>query len=602
MTFKARLIPASLLLFFSVLSGSFSEAKVIQILHTNDLHAALNIAGAPADGQPAFGGWAQVKTVMDQLTASAKTQDIETIRLDAGDFFEGTLSYFPDHGVNVLRAFQNMGYDAGSLGNHDWLMGAQNLDDVFGQSPFPFPLLSANTQVSSWLKNLNRQIVPTASLERAGIKIGIVGLSTDEIFYKWITKVDSYKNDMKILDYRDYIDPKADPMSPDYTVSGIANETAAELGENHDLVIALTHIGFKEDKKLAASSSNIDLIVGGHSHTRLDSLGLIENKEGYMVPIVQTGATGVYIGKILVDVNPGKKPEVLTYELVPVSHDVAADPTIAALLEQSERRIEAQYGANTLNEVVGHADTALVSGTNGPTAYSRFVVDAMRDTAETDLAIDFGEFHSNSSQAKGDVTMRKLMEMYPRKLNVEQNEGLYVYRFKTPGWILKIALNVAVKLGYELSTSGIEFKTYEVSEEEFQADKAKMGDNWKAKALTHDRLVTSSILINGKPLKLFKRYRVAAPEFLVRGAYAISFLTRLVLQGGRPSPYTIWDASKLYLGKIKTIRDGQDFQKELSSAGEYPHTEQLIETIMEEVQAAPEFKSLQMEEVDQSAE
>lgn len=159
-----------------LLSG-VAEAKVIQILHTNDLHASLNVSGAVAPGEQAYGGWAQIKTVMDALTQTAKSQNIETVRLDAGDFFEGTLSYFPDHGANVLKAFQKIGYDAVALGNHDWMMGARTTDTVFGKVPFPFPVLSANTEIHSRLKNLSNQIKSHTQIIKDGIRIGVFGLS-----------------------------------------------------------------------------------------------------------------------------------------------------------------------------------------------------------------------------------------------------------------------------------------------------------------------------------------------------------------------------------------------------------------------------------------
>lgn len=570
------------------LSGT-AQAKVIQILHTNDLHAALETAGAAAEGKPTYGGWAQIKTTMDQLTASAKDQGFETIRLDAGDFFEGTISYFPDQGFNVLKAFQSMGYDAAVMGNHDWLMGPQNMNKVFGKAPFPFPILSANTKFSPYLTNLKSQIIPTTEINKNGIKIGIVGLSTDEMFYKWITKVDSYKNDMIIRNYRDTVDP-ADLANP---VIGIANDRANSLQKNNDLVIALTHIGYKEDRKLAASSTNIDLIIGGHSHTRLESLGIVENRKGEMIPIVQTGATGVFIGKILVDVNPGKKAEVLSYELVPVLNETTADPVIADLLVTSEQRINDLYGKDKLDEVIGHSEARLVSGSYGATAYSRFMVDAMKDATGADIALDMGEFHSNSAQPAGDVTRRKLMEMYPRKLNVEQNEGLYVYTFKIPGWALKLALNLAVKFGYDLSMSGIEYNTYFIDEQQLAAEQNELKSSWKGRALTDERLTQTSITIGGKPLKLFKHYRVATPEFVIRGAYAISWLTRLVLRHGRPTYFTMWDAAEQYLAKIRNIPEIPNFKSEsLSSTHkEFEFGDELITDMLKEVEASPYLNS-----------
>jgi 5'-nucleotidase len=562
----------------SFLQITTANAKVIQILHTNDLHASLKASGAAAEGKEATGGWAQIKSTMDGLTESAKLQQIETIRLDAGDFFEGTLSYFPDHGANVLKAFQSMGYDAVALGNHDWLMGARNTNRAFGKTPFPFPLLSANTELSSELSNLKKQIIPSTQIIRSGLRIGVMGLSTDEMFYKWITKVESKSSDMNIRKYHDVKDSNTGE-----TIPGIANRLALDLSEKNDLVIALTHIGFKEDKKLAESSSNIDLIVGGHSHTLLESLSIVENKLGVPVPIVQTGSTGAFIGKILVDVIPGKRPQVLTYELIPVSNQAPSDPVVANHIDNSEKRLESLYGSNTLNQVVGQSEARLISGSGGETAYSRFIVDAMKDASGADLALDIGEFHSNSPQAGGDITIRKLMEMYPRKLNASQNEGLYVYQFSIPGWMLKIALKLAVKFGYPLSLSGVNYKTASISDAQYGTEKEKLGDNWKAKALTRYRLQDSSIQINGKPLKYFKQYKVATPEFVVRGAYAISFLTKLVVRWGKPTKHTIWDASANYLSKIKVIRDQTGYKQSTVFQGDYTYSRELLEELLRSI-------------------
>ena len=572
--FKLNLI--ALLVLFS----NTCEAKILQILHTNDLHAALITAGAPDDNDVEYGGWAQVKTMMDRLTADAKSKGMETVRLDAGDFLEGTLAYFPDHGQNILKAFQSLGFDAVALGNHDWMMGAQNLDASFAAAPFPFPVLSANTELSPYLVNLNKQISDTAEIVRDGIKIGIVGLSTDEIAYKWITKVDSYKRDMKILDYRDSFDKHGNEYM------GIGNEAAHDLRKNNDLVIALTHIGIDEDRKLAASSEDIDLIVGGHSHTILSAPVLVTNEKGEKIPVVQTGVNGKFIGKILIEVVPGKKPKLISYELVPVLHSLPRDPTVAALLDHAETRVLNLFGSEKLNKVVGKSDVRLVSGDLHATAYSKFIVDAMKDAADSEIAIDLGAFHNNGAQAKGDVTYRKLMEMYPRKLNVEQNEGLYVYRARIPGWVLKIALKMAVKYGYELSLSGVEYTTYTLKEDDYSAEKGAMKDPWEKSALSNERVDTISI--NGEPIRTFKKYRVAMPEFFVRGAYAISALTRLVIRDGRPTEFTIWDAAAAYLTKIGVIT-GTDFEG--PRAHEYNYGAELIQEISRTLQLAPERNS-----------
>ena len=281
-----------------------AQATVIQILHTNDLHAALSTAGAPKPGDDEYGGWAQIKAKMDELTAAARSQGIETLRLDAGDFTECTMDYFPDQEVNILRAFQHMGYDAAALGNHDWMMGARSLDAAYGRAPFPFPILSANLKLRSNLTHLRRQVVPSTQVTKAGVRIGIVGLSTDEALYKWIGAVSSRKNEFRLNAFDDntYEDQDDDGNPVQVTELGIANASIRDLRQSNDLVIALTHIGIGADRVLAANSEGLDLIVGGHSHTVLESLDLVNDKSGREVPIVQTGVNGKYIGKLLVEV------------------------------------------------------------------------------------------------------------------------------------------------------------------------------------------------------------------------------------------------------------------------------------------------------------
>lgn len=529
---------------------SAAEAKVIQILHTNDLHAALKTAGAPRADEPEFGGWAQIKTVMDRLTASAQQEGIETIRLDAGDFFEGTTLYFPDHGKSVLKAFQHMGYDAAALGNHDWLMGARSLDRAFGESPFSFPILSANVKISNSLPNLKKQLVPTTQIERDGVKIGVVGLSTDEALYKWITRIDSKKKELQIVDYRDEEHP--DGIYGDGV--GIANKKISELRRDNDVVIALTHLGYQEDQDLAAHSQGLDLIIGGHSHTMLESMNQTEDRDGRLVPIVQTGYNGKFIGRILLDIADDKTVQVLTYELVQIPNDTAKDPTILAAVNEAHDKVQKLYTPARLNEVIGKTEVRLISGEGGPTAYSKFVVDAMKDITGADIGLDIGAFHGNTPQAAGDITRLKLMEMYPRKFEVEQNEGLYVYQARIPGWIIALGLKYAVKFGTFLSFSGLTFDVETLTDEQYDAEKQSLvrSDSMKQYSLTPYR--ASGILVNGEPLRMFRSYTVAMPESLLRGAWGISSLTKLVITGGHPTPHTIWDAMNHYLYKVKTIR------------------------------------------------
>src|SRR6185312_10535503 len=105
--------------------------------------------------------------------------------LDAGDFSEGTQYFLADHGAWSWRMMNAMGYDAVVLGNHDYLMGQDELDALLGRVNPKFNLVCANFEKWDDLPNLDRYLKPYVSLKKAGYKIGIIGLTTDEFEYQW---------------------------------------------------------------------------------------------------------------------------------------------------------------------------------------------------------------------------------------------------------------------------------------------------------------------------------------------------------------------------------------------------------------------------------
>jgi 2',3'-cyclic-nucleotide 2'-phosphodiesterase (5'-nucleotidase family) len=526
-----------------------SHATLIQILHTNDLHASMETFGAPDGDEKEYGGWAQLKATLDRLTAEARAKGMETLKLDAGDYTEGTSFYFADQGKHTIRAYQHLGYDACAMGNHDWLMGADEMDSVYENNPFPFPVLSGNTKINKRLKNLKQQILPYTQIVKAGVKIGIFGLSTDEPLYSWIPSIDSHKNDMKIKDYRDEV-YEDDSEAGTRVVPGIANTLIQNLRQDNDVVIGLTHIGYEEDKMLAAGSQGLNLVVGGHSHTFLQSATLIKDRDGNPVPIVQTGFNGKYIGKIILDVEPNHQVTMVSYDLIPVFHSDPQDPVLAKDVQDAEVSRNAQFGAR-LNEVIGTSDDRLVSGDAGPTAFSKFVVDAMKDVTGAEVALDVGAFHGNTPQPAGQVTRLNLMEMYPRKFELSQNEGLYIYQGMVPGILFKIGLSYSIRYGMYVSASGLSYDIEKLSDQDFTKLKKKYAGT------ADEHIVTpyfpTHFKINGIPLRDFHWYNTVAPESLVRGAWGLSSLTKLVIRDGHPTPHTFWDAMNFYLLKTGNI-------------------------------------------------
>jgi 2',3'-cyclic-nucleotide 2'-phosphodiesterase (5'-nucleotidase family) len=574
-----RRILTPLIAAIAVFTSTDARAAIIQILHTNDLHAALQTAGEPKAGEPEFGGWAEIKTLMDRLTEEAahptdpNIPPMETLRLDAGDFLEGTLQYFPRNGINILHAYNKMGYDITTLGNHDWLMGARALDALVQPTPSPSPgsleqlaptepfaqpLVSANIQVNPRLKNLSSQIQPYKIIEKAGVKLGIFGLATNEAFYSWIPKVRSKKSDFKLKSYRDR-EGLEDESGVREIIPGIANQTIQALRPQVNAVIALTHIGFDEDLAVAQESRGLDLIVGGHSHTFLETLNVERDRDGHDVPIVQAGYNGRTIGRIVLEVIPDQPARVLTYELIPVPHETAKDPVIASITDTAERDLTEMYGPERLNEVIGTSEVQLVPGKYGPTAFSKFAVDAIRKSIDASIGMDSGAFHANTPLPGGSVTRRKLMEMYPRKLEGDQNQGLYVYSAKMPGFAIAIGLKYAVKYGLFTSFSGLDYREQKLTDAEYAAElkKAKPEDR---EIIT--RVRAKRITVNGARICLTCTYDIALPEFLVRGAYGITPLSRLVIWSGKRTPITIWSAFERHLrdiGVIRALDDGEHF-------------------------------------------
>lgn len=518
-------------------------------------------AGIPRAGDVENGGWAQIKAKMDALTASAAAQNIETIRLDAGDFIEGTMLYFPNHGRDVFRAYLQMGYDASALGNHDWLMGATGLNTLFGEmtelgllTPKNHPILSANIELGPRMNHLRAQMKPYTIIERAGVKIGVMGLSTTEAFYKWIPKIRSRKSDFKLKDYLDskrtIVDDETGEERTEY-VPGIANKTIRALKHRVDAVVALTHIGFDEDLELVQGTRNLDLVVGGHSHTFLETLSAAFDRDGNSVPVVQTGYSGHSIGRVLIDVEKGKKAKVLSYELIDVPTDGRKDPVVATSVKTAQDEFRKMYGPEYLDKEIGKSEVRLVSGKFGPTAFGKFSVDAIRESLDADVGIDVGAFHSEKPQSAGVVTRQTLMDMYPRKFEADQAQGLSVYRARIPGFVIALGIKFATKYGLFVSFSGVDYKPTKLTETEYAKEYKKATES---KRDMMGRYRAKDITVNGNKVCLLCTYNVAAPESLIRGAYGISFLTRLVIWGGKRSEKTIWDAFEEHLSKIKVIR------------------------------------------------
>ena len=267
-------------------SLSFSEApKHITILHTNDVHSHIEAFGPDHHRNPNMGGVAKRAVLIEKI----RKENPNTLLLDAGDIFQGT-PYFNFYGGELeFKLMSKLKYDASTLGNHDFDNG---IDGLYAQLPHAdFDFLISNYDFSNTL--MDGHTKPYKVFTKNGVRIGVFGVGIE---------LKGLVND-KLYKETKYLDPIE--MATDMS-NTLKNE------ENCDLVICLSHLGYKydsekvDDHKLASKTENIDLIIGGHTHTFLDEPTIIKNKADKNVMINQVGCYGLYLGRIDFYLNGSK--------------------------------------------------------------------------------------------------------------------------------------------------------------------------------------------------------------------------------------------------------------------------------------------------------
>lgn len=271
------IIMRNLVIYVSIFLFSLSlSAQDLTILHLNDTHS--HIEPERKGLYAGMGGVIEQAAYIDSIRTAEGASNV--LLLHAGDFNQGT-SYFTELGgaveVDVLNA---MSFDAVCLGNHEFDNGLEDL--AARVRKLNMPVLCANYDFTS--TPLEGLVYPYVIIEKAGRRIGIFGLLTD------LTVV--VKAEIAAL--LKYTDPAA-----------AANSCVAMLEDaGCDMIVALTHLGYEgelyTDCELAANTSGIDVIVGGHSHTFLDDKAVLRDKNGKKVVYVTDGKWGLNIGKLTV--------------------------------------------------------------------------------------------------------------------------------------------------------------------------------------------------------------------------------------------------------------------------------------------------------------
>ncbi|MBA9075558.1 bifunctional metallophosphatase/5'-nucleotidase [Rufibacter quisquiliarum] len=257
-------------------SAARSSIK-LTILHTNDMHS--RIEPFPNDGRKhgGLGGMARRATLVKQIRA----QEPNVLLLDAGDIWQGT-PYFNFFGGELeYKLMTQMGYDAATLGNHDFDNGLEGLQKQLPHAGFPF--IVANYDFSNTI--LKGRFQPYKVFVKDGVRVGVFGLGI---------QLQGLVADNNIGGTR-YLDPVATAEKMVRTL---------KQDEKVDLVICLSHLGYSyeydkiDDRKLAKQVSGIDLIIGGHTHTFLDEPEKIAHPGGHVTLVNQVGWSGINLGRI----------------------------------------------------------------------------------------------------------------------------------------------------------------------------------------------------------------------------------------------------------------------------------------------------------------
>ncbi len=257
-----------------VLAVGRMNAQELTILHVNDTHS--HIDPQRSGNYKGRGGVIEQAAYIDEVRREEGRRNV--LLLHAGDYGQGT-SYFTELGGNIeIDVMNAMKFDVACLGNHEFDNGVDELARRLKN--LKAKVVCANYDFSG--TPLAGLVKPYVIVKKAGLKIGIIGILTDimEVVDRDIAKTLSYQEPVVVV-----------------------NELAEFLKEEKgcDMVICLSHYGYEEDMDLASKVKNVDLIVGGHTHTLLHNLKEVEDLEGEKVVVVQNWKWGLNVGHLSID-------------------------------------------------------------------------------------------------------------------------------------------------------------------------------------------------------------------------------------------------------------------------------------------------------------
>lgn len=356
----------------------------LTFFHTNDTHAHLKPFQRGRD-KPLVGGIAHLAA----LLARKRKEYPDSLLLSAGDVFQGTLFYNFFKGEVDFRCMNLLGYDAMCLGNHEFDDYQEILLRSLGM--LKFPALSANLAFSS-VTELNRLVQPFVIRELAGVKVGIIGLTTDELTRLTNPK---YLNGVVVND-----------------CVGILHNFVAMIRDQVDLVVILSHIGLNRDLEIAATVDGVDLIIGGHSHVALPRPVLVESPLGRKVVVNQAGEWTEHLGMVRIAMDrETKKWEYLEGGLLPVGPDSGTDAEIDRLVGDYDQLVHQE-----VKRVIGRTKVPLIGSKEisrtRESNLGNLIADALRRHYRADIGLCNGG-GIRTSIFGPEITIEHVLEAFP---------------------------------------------------------------------------------------------------------------------------------------------------------------------------------------------
>ncbi len=377
-----------------------TEELYFCILHTNDMHSELMphspaVDYCPGEEDASIGGFARLATAVGEIEESKRVEGEPVLLFDAGDFLGGApFAWLAFNGSAAeLTIMQEIGYDAVTIGNHEYDYGPEVLAQYLLRAGYP-EAQQETLVLASNAKAPSEQLLAAHGLYRStgifelenGLQVGVFG-----VIGKDAVQVTGDTGDIQFLDQHE-----------------TARQTVDELNEQGaDVIVAISHSGVDEDRELARKVQGIDIIVGGHCHTALHEPVL----QGTTI-IVQAGSLGTYLGQLeLAYDSETDKVRVRNEEdghpfLIPIDGTFACDPEIDALVQEYTLDLNAYVEEVTGGEfddvmsTVARSDFVL---SNLPpfseTALGNFVTDAMRFVAQELI----GKSVDIAGQANGNI-------------------------------------------------------------------------------------------------------------------------------------------------------------------------------------------------------